>query len=122
MELSMPTPMIKQEETTKDETPRNGAATDGGLLQNAVGQDLVHLGVARTSAGYVAVSNSISTGNQHIKMDLDPASSSVEHFKTPEVTKESGLQDDEKGEANMYDERQPKRRKRTIMNHEQIME
>lgn len=54
-------------------------------------------------------------------MDLDPASSSMDHFKTPD-RKESGLQDDEKGDTHMYDERQPKRRKRTIMNDRQINE
>ncbi|GJN25745.1 hypothetical protein PR202_gb13612 [Eleusine coracana subsp. coracana] len=123
IEASTPTPLIKQEAIPKDETPRNGAARNGGLLQNAVGQDLVHLGVARTtSAGNMAVSNAINTGLQRISMDLDPASGSVEHFKTPELTKENGLQEDDKGDASMYDERQPKRRKRTLMNDEQINE
>jgi hypothetical protein len=123
MEVTTPTPLIKQEATAKDETPITCATRNGGFLQNAVGQDLVHLGVARTtSAGYTAVSDAVNTGHQHIKMDLDPASSSAEYFKTPELAKESGLQEDEKGEANMYDERQPRRRKRTIMNDEQINE
>ncbi|KAL6653771.1 hypothetical protein ACP70R_008695 [Stipagrostis hirtigluma subsp. patula] len=123
MDVSTPIPSIKQEGNAKDESPRNCIARNGGILQNAVGQDLVHLGVARTaSAGYPAVVTAVNTGYQRSKMDLDLASSSAEHFRTPELTKESGLQEDEKGETSMYDERQPKRRKRTIMNDDQINE
>jgi hypothetical protein len=104
-----------------DETPKN--TRNGGFLQNAVGQDLVHLGVARTaSAGLSAVSSGVNSGHQRSKMDLDPASSNADHFKTPELSKESGLQEDEKGESSVYDDRQPKRRKRTIMNDGQIDE
>jgi cellulose biosynthesis protein BcsQ len=122
MEMSTPKSLIMQETTVTDETPVT-CASRNGFLQNAVGQDLVHLGVARTtSAGHTAVSNAVNTEHQRITIDLDPASSSAEHFKTPELVKESGLQEDEKGEANMYDERQPRRRKRTIMNDEQINE
>ncbi|KAJ1276605.1 hypothetical protein BS78_05G227600 [Paspalum vaginatum] len=121
MEVSTPIPPIKPEQNTKDETPKNSVSRNGGFLQNAVGQDLVHLGVARkASAGYSATG--VNTGHQRGKMDLDPASSSVDHSKTPESTKESSLHEDEKGESSMYDERQPKRRKRTIMNSEQIDE
>jgi hypothetical protein len=123
MEVSIPVSSIKPEGNAKDETPKNCVARNGSFLQNAVGQDLVHLGVARTaSAGFSTISSGVSTGHQRSKMDLDPASSSVDHFKTPELSKENGLQEDEKGESSMYDERQPKRRKRTIMNDEQIDE
>ncbi|WVZ50097.1 hypothetical protein U9M48_001385 [Paspalum notatum var. saurae] len=121
MELSTPIPSIKPEENTKDETPKNSVSRNGGFLQNSVGQDLVHLGVARkASAGYSATG--VDTGHQRGKMDLNPASSIADDSKTPESTKESGLHEDEKGESSMYDERQPKRRKRTIMNNEQIDE
>ncbi|KAK8448113.1 hypothetical protein SEVIR_8G226500v4 [Setaria viridis] len=121
MEVSTTAPSTKLEGNATDETPKN--SRNGGFLQNAVGQDLVHLGVARTaSAGFSAVSSGVNTGYQRSKMDLDPASSTVDHFKTPELSKESGLQEDEKGETSMYDDRQPKRRKRTIMNDEQIDE
>ncbi|KAL6907871.1 hypothetical protein ACP4OV_002041 [Aristida adscensionis] len=123
MEVSTPIPLMKQEGNVKDETPGNCIGRNGGVLQNSVGQDLVRLGVARTaSAGYSAVATAANSGHQRSKMDLDPASSSVEHFRTPEFTKEGGLQEDEKAETSMYDERQPKRRKRTIMNEEQINE
>ncbi|XP_062230975.1 nodulin homeobox isoform X2 [Phragmites australis] len=123
MEVSTPIPLIKHEGNAKDETPRDCVTRNGSLLQNAVGQDLVHLGVAITiGVGYPGVALAVNTGHQRSKMDLDPASSSVEHFKTPELTKESDLQEDEKGDTSMYDERQPKRRKRTIMNDEQINE
>uniref|UniRef100_A0A0E0DN08 Uncharacterized protein n=1 Tax=Oryza meridionalis TaxID=40149 RepID=A0A0E0DN08_9ORYZ len=116
-----PTPSTKQEGNARDETPRSTVALNGGFLQNSVGQDLVHLGVARTSSGFLGGGSSTSTGSLRCKMDLDPASSSMDHFKTPD-RKESGLQDDEKGDTHMYDERQPKRRKRTIMNDRQINE
>uniref|UniRef100_A0A0D9WDK8 Nodulin homeobox n=1 Tax=Leersia perrieri TaxID=77586 RepID=A0A0D9WDK8_9ORYZ len=119
MEEPTPTPPMKQEGNTSNETPKNTVALNGGFLQNSVvGQDLVHLGVART--GFLGGGTGTSTGLR-CKMDLDPASSSMDHFKTPD-TKESALQDDEKGETHMYDERQPKRRKRTIMNDNQINE
>ncbi|CAO2142588.1 unnamed protein product [Urochloa humidicola] len=121
MEVSTPVPSINPEGSATDETPKN--TRNGGFLQNAVGQDLVHLGVARTaSAGISAVSSGVNTVHQRTKMDLDPASGTVDHFKTPELSKESGLLEDEKGESSMYDDRQPKRRKRTIMNDEQIDE
>ncbi|CAN6363585.1 unnamed protein product [Urochloa humidicola] len=120
MEVSTPVPSVNPEGSATDETPKN--TRNGGFLQNAVGQDLVHLGVARTaSAGFSTVSSGVNTGHQRTKMDLDPTSSTVDHFKTPELSKESGLQEDEKGDS-MYDDRQPKRRKRTIMNDEQIDE
>ncbi|EEC78655.1 hypothetical protein OsI_18753 [Oryza sativa Indica Group] len=121
MEEPAPTPSTKQEGNARDETPRSTVALNGGFLQNSVGQDLVHLGVARTSSGFLGGGTSTSTGSLRCKMDLDPASSSMDHFKTPD-RKESGLQDDEKGDTHMYDERQPKRRKRTIMNDRQINE
>uniref|UniRef100_A0A0D3G435 Uncharacterized protein n=1 Tax=Oryza barthii TaxID=65489 RepID=A0A0D3G435_9ORYZ len=121
MEEPAPTPSTKQEGNARDETPRSTVASNGGFLQNSVGQDLVHLGVARTSSGFLGGGTSTSTGSLRCKMDLDPASSSMDHFKTPD-RKESGLQDDEKGDTHMYDERQPKRRKRTIMNDRQINE
>uniref|UniRef100_A0A0E0DN10 Uncharacterized protein n=1 Tax=Oryza meridionalis TaxID=40149 RepID=A0A0E0DN10_9ORYZ len=121
MEEPTPTPSTKQEGNARDETPRSTVALNGGFLQNSVGQDLVHLGVARTSSGFLGGGSSTSTGSLRCKMDLDPASSSMDHFKTPD-RKESGLQDDEKGDTHMYDERQPKRRKRTIMNDRQINE
>ncbi|KAG8084861.1 hypothetical protein GUJ93_ZPchr0010g9833 [Zizania palustris] len=117
MEDSTPTPSMEQEGNTRDETPKNSVTLNGGFLQNSVGQNLIHLGVARNSAGFLGG----GTGVQRYKMDLDPASSSMDLFKTPD-TKESGLQDDEKGDTHMYDERQPKRRKRTIMNDKQISE
>lgn len=123
MEVSTPISSIKPEGNTKDDTPKNSVSRNGGFLQNALGQDLVHLGVARTaSAAYSAVATGVNTGHQRSKTDLDPASSSTDHFRTPEFTKESALHEDEKGESSMYDERQPKRRKRTIMNNEQIDE
>lgn len=123
MEVSTPIPPINPEGNDKDGTPKNTVSRNGGFLQNAVGQNLVHLGVARTvSGGSSVVASGVSTGHQRSKMDLDPASSSVDNFKTPELTKENGLQEDEKGESSMYDERQPKRRKRTLMNNEQIDE
>ncbi|ONM27323.1 Nodulin homeobox [Zea mays] len=123
MEVSTPVPPINPEGNDEDETPKNTVSRNGGFLQNAVGQDLVHLGVARTtSGGPSAVASGVSTGHQHNRMDLDPASSSVDNFKTPELTKENGLEEDGKGESSMYDERQPKRRKRTLMNNEQIDE
>jgi hypothetical protein len=123
MEVSTPIPPINPEGNDKDGTPKNTVSRNGGFLQNAVGQNLVHLGVARTvSGGSLVVASGVSTGHQRSKMDLDPASSSVDNFKTPELTKENGLQEDEKGESSMYDERQPKRRKRTLMNNEQIDE
>ncbi|AQK48716.1 Putative homeodomain-like transcription factor superfamily protein [Zea mays] len=123
MEVSAPIPPINREGNDKDETPKNTVSRNGGFLQNAVGQDLVHLGVARTaSGGSSAVTSVVSTGHQRSKMDLDPASGSVDNFKTPELTKENGLQGDDKGESSVYDERQPKRRKRNIMNSEQIDE
>ncbi|XP_066337448.1 nodulin homeobox-like isoform X2 [Miscanthus floridulus] len=123
MEVSTPIPPINPEGNDKDGTPKNTVSRNGGFLQNAVGQNLVHLGVARTvSGGSSVVTSGVSTGLQRSKMDLDPASSSVDNFKTPELTKENGLQEDEKGESSMYDERQPKRRKRTLMNNEQIDE
>nr|CAB3490449.1 unnamed protein product [Digitaria exilis] len=122
MEVPTPMPLIKAEGNAKDDTPKNSVSRNGSFLQNAVGQDLVHLGVARTaSSGFSSVSTGVNTGHQRSKMDNDSASSSVDHFKTPELTKESGLQE-EKGDSSMYDERQPKRRKRTIMNDEQIDE
>ncbi|KAF8672999.1 hypothetical protein HU200_049070 [Digitaria exilis] len=122
MEVPTPMPLIKAEGNAKDDTPKNSVSRNGSFLQNAVGQDLVHLGVARTaSSGFSSVSTGVNTGHQRSKMDNDAASSSVDHFKTPELTKESGLQE-EKGDSSMYDERQPKRRKRTIMNDEQIDE
>uniref|UniRef100_A0A0E0KZD5 Nodulin homeobox n=1 Tax=Oryza punctata TaxID=4537 RepID=A0A0E0KZD5_ORYPU len=121
MEEPAPTPSTKQEGNARDETPRSTVALNGGFLQNSVGQDLVHLGVARTSSGFLGGGTGTSTGSLRCKMDLDPASSSMDHFKTPD-RKESGLQDDEKGDTHMYDERQPKRRKRTIMNDRQINE
>uniref|UniRef100_J3M4M8 Homeobox domain-containing protein n=2 Tax=Oryza brachyantha TaxID=4533 RepID=J3M4M8_ORYBR len=121
VEEPTPTPSMKQEGNARDETPRSTATLNGGFLQNSVGQDLVHLGVARTSTGFLGGGTSIGTGLQRGKMDLDPPSSSMDHFKTPD-TKENGLQDDEKGDTRMYDERQPKRRKRTIMNDRQINE
>ena len=121
--MSTPVPPINPEGNDEDETPKNTVSRNGGFLQNAVGQDLVHLGVARTaSGGPLAVASGVSTGQQHNRMDLDPASSSVDNFKTPELTKENGLEEDGKGESSMYDERQPKRRKRTLMNNEQIDE
>lgn len=136
MEVSTPMPPIKpegnvkemppikpDEGNVKDEIPKNSVSRNGSFLQNAVGQDLVHLGVARTaSACFSAVSTGVNTGHQRSKIDNDAASGSVDHFKTPELTKESGLQEEEKGDSSMYDERQPKRRKRTIMNDEQIDE
>jgi len=123
MEVSIPVSSIKPDGNTKDETPKNCVARNGSFLQNAVGQDLVHLGVARTAnAGFSSISSGVNTGHQRSKMDLDPASSSVDHFKTSELSKESSLQEDEKGESSVYDERQPKRRKRTLMNDEQIDE
>jgi hypothetical protein len=97
----------KQEGNARDETPRNRASVNGGLLQNSVGQNLIHLGVARTtSAGYPGASTATSREVTRCK--------SADHFKTPEPTKESGLRDD--------DERQPKRKKRTIMNDRQVNE
>ena len=123
MEVSTPVPTINPEGNDEDETPKNTVSRNGGFLQNAVGQDLVHLGVARTASGDPsAVASGVSTRHQHNRMDLDPASSSVDNFKTPELTKENGLEEDGKGESSMYDERQPKRRKRTLMNNEQIDE
>uniref|UniRef100_A0A804MVW9 Nodulin homeobox homeobox-like domain-containing protein n=2 Tax=Zea mays TaxID=4577 RepID=A0A804MVW9_MAIZE len=123
MEVSTPVPPINPEGNDEDETPKNTVSRNGGFLQNAVGQDLVHLGVARTASGCPsAVASGVSTRYQHNRMDLDPASSSVDNFKTPELTKENGLEEDGKGESSMYDERQPKRRKRTLMNNEQIDE
>lgn len=120
--MSTPIPS-KPEGNDKDETPKNTVSRNGGFLQNAVGQDLVHLGVARTaSAGSSAINSGVSAGQQRSKMDLDPAPGTMDHLKTPELTKESALQEDEKGESSMYDERQPKRRKRTLMNNEQIDE
>jgi len=123
MEVSIPVSSINPEGNAKDQTPKNCVARNGSFLQNAVGQDLVHLGVARTAnAGFSSISSGVNTGHQRSKMDLDPASSSVDHFKTSELSKESSLQEDEKGESSVYDERQPKRRKRTLMNDEQIDE
>ncbi|KAL5678736.1 hypothetical protein ACJX0J_014867, partial [Zea mays] len=123
MEVSTPVPPINPEGNDEDETPKNTVSRNGGFLQNAVGQDLVHLGVARTASGCPSdVASGVSTRHQHNRMDLDPASSSVDNFKTPELTKENGLEEDGKGESSMYDERQPKRRKRTLMNNEQIDE
>ncbi|XP_003578513.2 nodulin homeobox isoform X2 [Brachypodium distachyon] len=107
MEESTPTPSMKQEGNARDETPRKRASINCGLLQNSVGQNLIHLGVARTTkTGYPGVSTATSTVLQHCR--------SVDHFKTPEPTTESGLQDD--------DERQRKRKKRTIMNDGQVNE
>lgn len=121
MEVSTPIPPMNPEGNDKGGTPKNTVSRNGGFLQNAVGQNLVHLGVARTASSS-AVTYSVSTGHQRSKMDLDPASTSVDNFKTPELTKENGLQEDEKGDSSIYDERQPKRRKRTLMNSEQIDE
>ncbi|KQJ87497.1 nodulin homeobox isoform X2 [Brachypodium distachyon] len=107
MEESVPTPYMNHEGNARDETPRNRASINCGLLQNSVGQNLIHLGVARTtSTGYTGVSTATSTELQHGR--------SVDHFKTPEHIKGSGLQDD--------DERQRRRKKRTIMNDGQINE
>jgi hypothetical protein len=74
------------------------------------------------SGGPSAVACGVSTGQQHNRMNPDPASTGMDNFKTPELTKENGLQEDGIGESSMYDERQPKRRKRTLMNNEQIDE
>jgi hypothetical protein len=91
MEVSTPVPPINPEGNDEDETPKNTVSRNGGFLQNAVGQDLVHLGVARTaSGGPSVVASGVSTGHQHNRMDLD--------------------------------ERQPKRRKRALMNNEKIDE
>ncbi|ONM27311.1 Nodulin homeobox [Zea mays] len=91
MEVSTPVPPINSEGNDEDETPKNTVSRNGGFLQNAVGQDLVHLGVARTaSGGPSVVASGVSTGHQHNIMDLD--------------------------------ERQPKRRKRALMNNEKIDE
>ncbi|KAF7019820.1 hypothetical protein CFC21_032954 [Triticum aestivum] len=109
IEESMATPPMRQDGNARDETPRNRATTNGGVLQNSVGQNLIHLGVARTtSAGYPGPSTATS-------MEV-PRCRSVDHFKTPEPTKESSLRDE--------DERQPSRRgkKRTIMNDGQVNE
>ncbi|EMS55397.1 hypothetical protein TRIUR3_27485 [Triticum urartu] len=109
IEESMATPPMRQDGNARDETPRNRATTNGGVLQNSVGQNLIHLGVARTtSAGYPGPSTATS-------MEV-PCCRSVDHFKTPEPTKESCLRDE--------DERQPSRRgkKRTIMNDGQVNE
>ena len=106
IEESMATPPMKQDGNARDETPRNRATTNGGVLQNSVGQNLIHLGVARTtSAGYPGPSTATS-------MEV-PRCRSVDHFKTPEPSKESGLRDE--------DERQPassrrRGKKQTIMN------
>lgn len=108
IEESMATPPMKQDGNARDETPRNRASINGGLLQNSVGQNLIHLGVARTtSAGYPGASTATS-------MEV-PRCRSVDHFKTPEPTKESFRDEDE---------RQPSRRgkKRTIMNDGQVNE
>jgi hypothetical protein len=43
------------------------------------------------SGGPSAIACGVSTGHQHNKMDLDPASSSMDNFKTPELTKENGF-------------------------------
>uniref|UniRef100_A0ACD5UQH8 Uncharacterized protein n=1 Tax=Avena sativa TaxID=4498 RepID=A0ACD5UQH8_AVESA len=105
IEESTATPSMKQE--GRDETPRTRVGVNGGLLQNSVGQNLIHLGVARTtSAGYAGAGTATS-------MEL-PRCKSADHFKSPEPTKEGGLRDD--------DERQPKRKKRTIMNDGQVNE
>uniref|UniRef100_A0ACD5UBI8 Uncharacterized protein n=1 Tax=Avena sativa TaxID=4498 RepID=A0ACD5UBI8_AVESA len=107
IEESTATPSMKQEGNARDETPRTRVGVNGGLLQNSVGQNLIHLGVARTtSAGYASAGTATS-------MEL-PRCKSADHFKSPEPTKEGGLRDD--------DERQPKRKKRTIMNDGQVNE
>ena len=91
MEVSTPVPPINLEGNDEDETPKNTVSRNGGFLQNAVGQDLVQLGVARTASGGPSViASGVSTGHQHNRMDLD--------------------------------ERQPKRRKRALMNNEKIDE
>ena len=107
IEESVTTPSTKQEGNARDETPRSRVSINGGLLQNSVGQNLIHLGVARTaSTGYPGAGTATST-------EL-PRCKSADHFRTPETTKEGGLRDD--------DERQPKRKKRTIMNEGQVNE
>uniref|UniRef100_A0A804MVW6 Uncharacterized protein n=1 Tax=Zea mays TaxID=4577 RepID=A0A804MVW6_MAIZE len=94
MEVSTPVPTINPEGNDEDETPKNTVSRNGGFLQNAVGQDLVHLGVARTASGDPsAVASGVSTGHQHNRMDLDPASSNVDNFKTSEFTKKNDLQE-----------------------------
>ncbi|CAM0943776.1 unnamed protein product [Alopecurus aequalis] len=106
IEESMTTPSMKQE-GARDETPRSRISINGGLLQNSVGQNLIHLGVARkASASYPGAGTAASTELLRCK--------SADHYKTPEPTKESGLRDDA--------ERQPKRKKRTIMNEGQVNE
>ncbi|XP_051192258.1 nodulin homeobox isoform X1 [Lolium perenne] len=101
------TPSMKQEGNARDETPRSRASINGGLLQNSFGQNLIHLGVTRTtSAGYPGAGTASS-------MEL-PRCKSADHFKTAEPTKESGLRDN--------DDRQPKRKKRSIMNDVQTNE
>jgi hypothetical protein len=107
IEESTATPS-KQEGNARDETPRNRASVNGGLLQNSVGQNLIHLGVARTAMPcYLGASAATSMEVKRCK--------SADHFRTPETTKGSGLRDDD-------DERRPKRKKRTIMNDEQVNE
>ncbi|XP_047082074.1 nodulin homeobox-like [Lolium rigidum] len=107
IEESTATPS-KQEGNARDETPRNRASVNGGLLQNSVGQNLIHLGVARTAMPcYPGASAATSMEVKRCK--------SADHFRTPETTKGSGLWDDD-------DERRPKRKKRTIMNDEQVNE
>ncbi|XP_039113974.1 nodulin homeobox isoform X2 [Dioscorea cayenensis subsp. rotundata] len=55
------------------------------------------------------------------KGDPDRASDSGEVFKTADSAKEGNCQDDEKVESTHGEEKQPKKRKRNIMNDSQIM-
>ncbi|XBI97334.1 hypothetical protein VPH35_017717 [Triticum aestivum] len=88
IEESLATPPMKQDGNARDEILRLQETvplgTNAGVLQNSVGQNLIHLGVARTtSVGYPGPSTATS-------MEF-PRCRSVDHFKTPEPSKESGL-------------------------------
>lgn len=54
------------------------------------------------------------------KINLDLLSDNGEFYKSAEHAKESGLQEDEKAESAQGEEKQPRKRKRNIMNERQI--